>query len=276
MAGTIRELTQAGTYTIYVWVYDVWGNGTSCFFSFIIPEQIVVIGPNGNTLELPYDTEIDFGKGTSVGSGSVQMKEVFTPPSYSGYRIVGKTVSFYYGTVSLYEKEAKFTKGVKLTLCYTEEDLAGGDESKLYIYGRAGGSWSKLGGTVDKNTNKISYDIMANTPICEMYAIMTEYSVPKNVSEGIYVKPNPAKGNATFVVGVQDADVKVEVYTLTGDLVWEKSGHAASGGIEIPWIPYTNNAGREVGTGLYIYKVTIEYDSGKKEEVIKKMVVIKQ
>ncbi|MEK9150165.1 MAG: Ig-like domain-containing protein, partial [Candidatus Desantisbacteria bacterium] len=68
LAGTIRELTESGTYTITVWVYDVWGNGTSCSFSFVIPEQIVVTDPNGNTLELPYDTEIDFGKGTSVGS----------------------------------------------------------------------------------------------------------------------------------------------------------------------------------------------------------------
>ncbi|MEK9149355.1 MAG: T9SS type A sorting domain-containing protein, partial [Candidatus Desantisbacteria bacterium] len=120
------------------------------------------------------------------------------------------------------------------------------------------------------------YTITANTPICEMYAIMTEYSV----SEGIHTEPNPAKGLTEFVIPLSDnADVRVEVYTLSGDLVWEYSKHNnLAGECHIPPSPWpsTNKAGRKVGTGLYIYKVTIEYASGKKEEVIKKMVVIKQ
>ncbi|MDI6751328.1 MAG: S8 family serine peptidase [bacterium] len=273
-AGTGTGLTESGTYTVTVWVYDVAGNGTSCSFSFIIPENIRVVDEYGNTLDMPYDTEIDFGKAAPIGSGSVQMKQVTNPPGYSGYRIVGKAVSFYYGTVSL--SGAKFTKSVILTLGYTDTDLAGGDESKLYIYGRAGGSWSKLGGSVDKNANKIAYIIAANIPICEMYAIMTEYSVPKEVSQGIYARPNPAKGETTFVVGLSDnANVNVEVYTLSGDLVWEGSKYAGAGDCLTAW-KCTNKAGRKVGTGLYIYKVTIEYDSGKKEEFIKKLVVIKQ
>jgi flagellar hook assembly protein FlgD len=72
-----------------------------------------------------------------------------------------------------------------------------------------------------------------------------------------------------------NADVKIEVYTLSGDLVWEGSKYDYAGDCRIPW-DCTNKAGRKVGTGVYIYKVTIEYASGKKEEVIKKMVVIKQ
>ena len=275
LTGTpVPGLTASGTYTVTVWVYDVEGNGTSSWFNFVIPEQIVVTGPDGNTLEIPYDTEITFPTKGTVGSGTVRMGTESDPGGHSGLKVVGKVISFYYGTISLFG--AKFTKDIKLTLCYTDKDLDGADEQKLYIYEKDGG-WIKVGGTVDKNTNKVTYTIPANTPIKEMYAIMSPIPEGQKVlsANDIYAAPNPTKGFTKFFFPDDAGDVKVEVYTLSGDLVWENTGKGGSGHNSIEW-PCTNKAGRKVGTGLYIYKVTIEYASGKKEEVIKKLVVIKQ
>ncbi|MFH0775910.1 MAG: S8 family serine peptidase [bacterium] len=275
LTGTpVPGLTASGTYTVTVWVCDIEGNGTSSSFNFVIPEQIVVTGPDGNTLEIPYDTEITFPTKGTVGSGTVRMGTESDPGGHSGLKVVGKVISFYYGTISL--SGAKFTKDVKLTLYYTDGDLAGADEQKLYIYEKDGG-WIKVGGTVDKNTNKVTYTIPANTPIKEMYAIMSPIPEGQKVlnASGVYAKPNPAKGSTEFFFPDDAGDVKVEVYTLSGDLVWENTGKGGFGHSSIEWL-CTNKAGRKVGTGLYIYKVTIEYASGKKEEVIKKLVVIKQ
>ncbi|MBU1599332.1 T9SS type A sorting domain-containing protein, partial [bacterium] len=271
----VPGLTASGTYTVTVGVYDIEGNGTSSSFNFVIPEDILVIGPDGNTLEIPYDTEIIFPtKGKSVGSGSVQMEEEPDPRDHSGLKVVGKVIALYYGTTSL--SGAKFTNDVKLTLCYADKELAGADESKLYIYGK-NGSWIKLGGSVDSNANKVTLTIEKGTPTKEMYAIMSPIPEGQKVlnASGVYAKPNPAKGSTEFFFPDDAGDVKVEVYTLSGDLVWENTGKGGSGHNSIEW-PCTNKAGRKVGTGLYVYKVTIEYASGKREEVIKKLVVIKQ
>jgi flagellar hook assembly protein FlgD len=286
LTGSVEdELTEAGTYTVKVKAVDVEGNLKIYSFSFLIPENIQVVDDEGNVwLDIPYDTEIDFGNKIlsklPVRNGTITIEKVADPGGHIGYQVVGDVVSFFYTTkegtkTSLHS--AKFTKDVKLILHYKDTEIPRGvKEEELSIWAR-GSSWTELGGEVDKDDNQVTLTISAYTKIAEMYAIMAEYTVPEELAEGVYVRPNPASRECEFVVGLEDnADVSVEVYTIAGDLVWESEKRGCvTGDVEISW-GCKNRAGKRVGTGLYIYKVTINYHSGRKEVVIKKMVVIKQ
>ncbi|MEW6006769.1 MAG: FlgD immunoglobulin-like domain containing protein, partial [bacterium] len=91
----------------------------------------------------------------------------------------------------------------------------------------------------------------------------------------VYTAPNPAKGSTKFNFFLEtNANVKIKLYTITGDLVWDYEGDFEGGKRDVPY-NCTNKDGKKLGTGLYIYKATIEYPT-RTERVIKKMVIIKQ
>jgi|GEM_PF-1546042 len=95
------------------------------------------------------------------------------------------------------------------------------------------------------------------------------------IDKAVYTKPNPAKGFCQFRLYLQDnAEVEIGVYTITGELVWDYKGNLSAG---VQFIDYNckNKDGNKLGTGLYIYKVTIKYPT-RKDTTIKKMVIIKQ
>ncbi|MEW6103097.1 MAG: S8 family serine peptidase [bacterium] len=96
------------------------------------------------------------------------------------------------------------------------------------------------------------------------------------IEKSVYTSPNPAKGSTKFNFFLETkANVKIKLYTITGDLVWDYEGDFSDGGKKEVGYSCTNKDGKKLGTGLYIYKVTIEYPT-KTERVIKKMVIIKQ
>ncbi len=102
-----------------------------------------------------------------------------------------------------------------------------------------------------------------------------------SIEKSVYTSPNPAKGKTRFKVYLVEANtnVKIELYAITGELVWEyEEKFADEGPKNIPSSSdynCINKNGAKLGTGLYIYKVTIEYPT-RKEKTIKKMVIIKQ
>ena len=99
----------------------------------------------------------------------------------------------------------------------------------------------------------------------------------KLFESNVYVYPNPVRnGSATFQIeAIRDgANLSLKIYTLSGDLVFEKFfPNVAAGYVTRYGWGATNSAGRKLGRGLYYYVVR-EEDSAGTLQTVKKMAVI--
>jgi flagellar hook assembly protein FlgD len=92
-----------------------------------------------------------------------------------------------------------------------------------------------------------------------------------------YVFPNPVRGSAATIhlLAVRNnANIRVRIYTLAGDLVYEHSEYGLTTGTErnIVW-DAKNQSGKSVGRGLY-YVVVHEDDAEGTIQTVKKVAVI--
>ncbi|MFH1783674.1 MAG: FlgD immunoglobulin-like domain containing protein [bacterium] len=104
---------------------------------------------------------------------------------------------------------------------------------------------------------------------------VTTTSEQTTFQETVYVYPNPAKsGQATFAYTLSRAsNVKLEVYSLMGELVYSSSKDDVSGDRTWVW-NCKNDGGGDVATGLYLYKLTVKEGSNT-YETTKKLIIVR-
>jgi hypothetical protein len=164
--------------------------------------------------------------------------------------------------VSLFDGTKTFAKPVTVTITYANADITGLDESKLklFMYSTDTNQWELVSSDVDQTQNKVSGTV---THFC-VFGIM-EYSIPgEDTLENLSSYPNPVsplKNQVSKIVYVlkQAGDTKLELFDLTGGLVWSRtiiSGDpGAKQGLNTVFWDGKNDAGIYVESGVYILKV---------------------
>jgi hypothetical protein len=96
--------------------------------------------------------------------------------------------------------------------------------------------------------------VLFDVPSFEVFRLMTGSA--ENL-RAVIVYPNPfrprsAKDNVLKFIGLTD-DARLEIFTISGDLVWRQSINHTGGGTT--W-DGRNLEGKEVASGLYVYQIT--------------------
>lgn len=158
-----------------------------------------------------------------------------------------------------------------LRIPYQLSDIAGFEPKRLRIatYDNAKGAWVSINGSkVDTQAQGVTAEVN-HFSLFQLIAYAPSASA-LIVEDRTYVTPNPAKGDAvTFKVFLNDdAEIKIQIFTIAGLKVGEIAGQGLGGNVAlIPW-----NMAR-LASGIYIYKV--EASSGlETRSVTKKMAVI--
>ncbi len=90
---------------------------------------------------------------------------------------------------------------------------------------------------------------------------------------GVY--PSPAKKTTNFIfVSYEDCNVKISLYTVSGEKINEISSHGQYGVNNITY-DLTNYSGRQLASGIYIYSIEMKSVSGSKKTIWKKLAVVK-
>jgi squalene-hopene/tetraprenyl-beta-curcumene cyclase len=106
-------------------------------------------------------------------------------------------------------------------------------------------------------------------------AMAVQVAIPRDAADliSVFNVPNPVRDVHTtqFVVrGVEAETIRVEVYDLSGRLVWEGEGL----GNELPW--HTEGLdGLPLANGVYIYRVYVEVDGDWIASGIQKLVILR-
>ena len=114
------------------------------------------------------------------------------------------------------------------------------------------------------------------------YAI-TKFSFQNMPENGVYVYPNPAKTgeiNFRFYCDYSNPECKIKVYNIAGELVSviddNKIDKSAKPIYYFKKWNCTNNSGRKLASGIYIYVLEArDRNSGEKSKVVKKFAIVK-
>ncbi len=91
---------------------------------------------------------------------------------------------------------------------------------------------------------------------------------------------NPARTSTTFIIthdrAGSDIDVIIDVMDTAGRILWSYTGQntAESGTSTVDW-NLTDNSGRELQTGVYLYRARIACDGSKYTSKTKKLIILK-
>ncbi len=91
---------------------------------------------------------------------------------------------------------------------------------------------------------------------------------------------NPARTSTTFIIthdrAGSDIDVIIDVMDTAGRIMWSYTGQntAESGTSTVDW-NLTDNSGRELQTGVYLYRARIACDGSKYTSKTKKLIILK-
>jgi hypothetical protein len=97
--------------------------------------------------------------------------------------------------------------------------------------------------------------------------------------QGVYNIPNPSEGATRFLFEIgREADLEVTIYTVTGHRILRLSGGTLAPvrarEVGIPW-DGRDEDGDPVANGLYFYRARATDDSGRREERIERLVVLR-
>ncbi|MFH1859439.1 MAG: VCBS repeat-containing protein [bacterium] len=151
-------------------------------------------------------------------------------------------------------------------------------EKSLQIYELEQDRWVRFGGTVDVNANEVSVSI-THAGVYRIGLSISDGKILKELSDTgvLWVAPNPFKPNdgreetgvERIVFGNLKAGTRVKIYTISGELVRE-SIIITDGSGKWDW-NVKNEAGEDVGSGIYIYVISCEDDV----PVIDKLAIIR-
>ena len=122
-----------------------------------------------------------------------------------------------------------------------------------------------------------AWDIQNNPSI-----VTLQFKVIKGLAPEIYsvnASKNPATTETTFIVTHNyigsDVDIDIEVFDMSGRLLWHRSetGVASGNAITTNWDLTVENAGR-LQTGVYLYRVRLSSNGATKVSKAKKLIIL--
>ncbi|MEW6102291.1 MAG: hypothetical protein AB1630_00495, partial [bacterium] len=298
--GEFRKIIslKEGTNTIIIYLEDNVGNVGSKTFTIVykIPKVTnvlgkdggIIINPNGSTIEIPQDAtleekRISFNIITEREEGFPQEQGILFLKTYHS---LSNLLIFYEATID--GGGYVFHSPVKLVLAYDDsnwdknlngiKDSGEIDEARLsvFFYDEIGRIWIKIGGVVDPINNTIT--VWVNH--FSLFALGMELNPAISSELDVYLERNPFKlgQDTTFVFSLpKPGRVYLRIFDLAGDLVRElmDGSHYQAEKSSAKWNGLNDVGDRYVGSGIYIYQFRVEYDDGKKEQIIKPIGVVK-
>ena len=90
--------------------------------------------------------------------------------------------------------------------------------------------------------------------------------------------PNPAVTNTNFLISYDrpgsECTFTIEVFDFMGHKLWSQSEMGSSSGLYvIPWNLTTGSGGR-IGTGIYLYRCTLQCGESKEVSKTQKIIVL--
>ncbi len=156
--------------------------------------------------------------------------------------------------------------------------VARADRLALYAYDPAAGNWERLAGSVDTGQRTV----FAQTSHFSLFGLFAPaaadlsdvlvYPVPWVPNDGIADngKPyNSADPDSGIIFNDITQSARIQIYTITGELVWEKTTDASSG--KVQW-DGRNRSGRNAASGGYFAVIT---DTATGSRVTRKIAVIR-
>jgi hypothetical protein len=147
-----------------------------------------------------------------------------------------------------------FNKEVEIKIYYTEDEIAGIEEStlKIYVLNEEKDEWEKVGGEV----NATERYVKASLGHFSVYCLMGESIDAVLGIEEIANYPNPMTNSTVFTFKLtKSADVKLKIFTISGRFVDKiEAGMLDAGYNEIPAGGAWDGGG--LSGGVYIYKLT--------------------
>ena len=260
-----------GNHTLSAKAFDAAGNiGISQTLEIIIEttqSNTVTISPNDhniisvNSYGTSAKVEIPAQTFTKILTVSLNLPNSFPAAASSNNKLMPTAI----GVEINLSESSHFYKETTIEINYTDEDIAGFDESKLIIarYDETAETWIPLESRVYPNQNMIT----GKTSHFSLFQIMQQESNIYLMNVRIYPNPlYPNRGQEKVVFDTMPAETKIKLFTLQSELVWE--GETNSSGMAF-WHG-KNKSNKKVASGIYI--VYFEY---QKEKKILKLSVIK-
>ncbi|MFH1897453.1 MAG: T9SS type A sorting domain-containing protein [Candidatus Desantisbacteria bacterium] len=218
--------------------------------------------------------------GTPIPNGSITIGIIKDYPSpVTGYKILSPVVAFDFNG----DKVINFNAPVTIWIHYTKPLPSDAKEGGLTVFGcDKDNQWVKITGNLSTDGNYISFN---TNYTYKSYAVMYTTSEvvqtgDETIEQNVWCYPNPAKGgkvNFRYYLPENDVEVTVKIYTLLGDLVWERSKIEVSAGIhdDFDW-KCQNSSSEPVASGVYIYRLTIKPKSGSAAKTVTKKLIVVQ
>jgi len=152
------------------------------------------------------------------------------------------------------------------------------DKLALYAYDAGSGTWERLPTTLDTadktitgQTPHFSYFglLAAAPPTLSNVEVYPDPWVPNDGKADDGKPYSPGDPTSGIVFDNLTQSVKIQIYTVTGELVWDCSTQSSSG--KIQW-DGRNNAGREAASGGYLAVIT---DTATGAKAVRKIAIIR-
>ncbi|MCF0196803.1 MAG: type IX secretion system sortase PorU, partial [Bacteroidaceae bacterium] len=122
-----------------------------------------------------------------------------------------------------------------------------------------------------------AWDVLNNTAATSLDFVV-DASLEPNIAR-VYATQNPARSATTFIVNTNrpgsDCTVTIDIYDFKGTHLWTNTEHTSSdtGIFSMPWNLCTGGGSR-LGTGIYLYRATVQCGRSRESTVAQKIVVI--
>lgn len=135
-------------------------------------------------------------------------------------------------------------------------------------------------GVVDKSLSTPVYPIFSGLTYPIKAGELSVVAASLESSFSNYPNPfNPSRGNITTIgfVLTEDATVDIDVFTLTGESVYQVVGqsHRGAGAYQTDSWAGINGDGRVVQPGVYYCRITATYDSGRVDTFRRKIAIVR-
>lgn len=249
-----------GLYIYNIRAYDVSGNasvdtaGNDCPMFGTIPIDRTATGGGGGDTTAPTISGIYPGSGAVVTTTCTQVSAALSDAGGVNWSLSTISLTGPAGSVS----GSIDRTGVGGRIYLTFSSLATNGDYTISVTAYDNGGLS----TTSSSSFKLSIGTAGETIVFK---------------ESVHCYPNPAtSGNITFTyyLTTAPAEVTIEVYTVMGELLWSYNATDGTGGTRtVPW-SCVNSSGNNIGSDIYVYRVTKKV-SGVATTATKKLIVIR-
>ncbi|MFA5857858.1 MAG: hypothetical protein WC955_02210 [Elusimicrobiota bacterium] len=256
---TLSNLTDGVLYLHAIAIDNAgnWSSANTAHYKFTVrltidpAQDTALVYSDGLKIDVPAGTVAGTTKLEVTRPDIINLPRVINDPQVKDTNIVVE-IKFTDGTTEL-------AKDITISIPYTANDIPGLDEKNLRVF-----YWheTKNGWVLipDSHVDTAAKNVIARVNHLSLFKVM-EYIQGENTIENLSNYPNPFKaGNdATKIRYIlqNDSNVKIRIYDLIGDCVWEQNvvagtvGSSLAGPNEVYW-DGRNSAGDIVDIGSYI------------------------